>query len=139
MNIENNLETFVRLWQKLVRTRRVLLQQNKRFCIRRILQAWLPLWASDRRIASICQKSEQCGYDFLPPPAIEPLLHREFLRAFVSEYLDIGMRAVNLKALDKAYSEVFPHSPPINAAKKKIIGQYAKNATIRQKPPCEML
>lgn len=121
MNIENNKETFVRLWRKLVRTRRVLRQQGKRFCIRRIMQAWLPIWASDRHIASICLKCEQCGYDFLPPPAIEPLLHREFLRAFVSEYLDIGVLSINQKALDKAYSEVFPHSPPINKAKKKIL------------------
>ena len=36
--------------------------------------------------------------------------------------LGIGMRKVNLKALDKAYSIVFPNSTPIHVNKKKEEG-----------------
>ena len=44
---------------------------------------------------------------------------REFLRALVAVRLGIGIRKVDLKALDRAYSEVFPYSTPINVNKKK--------------------
>jgi hypothetical protein len=59
------------------------------------------------------------GYDALPPPKLYPRKHREFLRALVSVTLDIGLRKVNLRALDRAYSIAFPHSTPLNVNKKR--------------------
>ncbi|MBP5341431.1 MAG: hypothetical protein J6Y52_03605 [Bacteroidales bacterium] len=38
---------------------------------------------------------------------------------FVAVRLGIGMRKVDLKALDRAYSEAFPHSTPLNVNKKR--------------------
>jgi len=43
------------------------------------------------------------------------------LRAIVAVRLGIGMRKVDLKALDAAYSIAFPKSTPINVNKKKRI------------------
>jgi len=37
----------------------------------------------------------------------------------VAVYLGIGMRKVDLKALDRAYSKAFPHSTPLNVNKKR--------------------
>jgi hypothetical protein len=37
----------------------------------------------------------------------------------VAVKLGIGMRKVDLKALDRAYSAAFPHSTPLNVNKKK--------------------
>lgn len=59
------------------------------------------------------------GLDLLPAPALHPRASREFLRALVAVRLGIGMRKVDLKALDRAYSEAFPHSTPLNINKKK--------------------
>ena len=59
------------------------------------------------------------GNDTLPPPSLYPRLHRELLRAIIALKLDIGVRRVDLKALDSAYSIVFPKSTPINVNKKK--------------------
>ncbi len=59
------------------------------------------------------------GLDELPAPSLHPRASREFLRAVVAVRLGIGMRKVNLKALDRAYSEAFPHSTPLNVNKKK--------------------
>ncbi len=42
-----------------------------------------------------------------------------WLPSLVAVRLGIGMRKVNLKALDRAYSEAFPYSTPINVNKKK--------------------
>ena len=33
--------------------------------------------------------------------------------------LGIGMREVDVKALDEAYTEAFPHSTPLNVGKKR--------------------
>ena len=46
--------------------------------------------------------------------------HRELLRAIVAVRLGIGMRKVNLRALDAAYSIAFPKSTPINVNKKRL-------------------
>ena len=54
----------------------------------------------------------------LPPPSRYPRRHRELLLAIVSVVLGIGVRKVNVKALDSAYSIVFPKSTPINISKK---------------------
>ena len=45
--------------------------------------------------------------------------HRELLRAIVAVSLGISFYKVNLKALDAAYSIVFPKSTPLNVNKKK--------------------
>ena len=52
-------------------------------------------------------------------PSLYPRRHRELLRAIVAVRLGISYYKINLKALDAAYTEVFPHSTPINVNKKK--------------------
>jgi hypothetical protein len=113
----------VQLWLRLERTRRLLGGQGRRFCIRRVLQSWFGPEATDDFIWEVCSKTvvgdEQAyGFDELPLPSLYPRLHREFLRAIVSVRLGIGMRKVDLKALDSAYSIAFPRSTPINVNKK---------------------
>ena len=46
-------------------------------------------------------------------------MSRELLRALVTVKLGIGMRKVNLKALDEAYSIAFPTGTPLNVRKRK--------------------
>ncbi len=124
ITIENNQECFVQLWLRLERTRRLLGMQYRRFCARRVLTSWFGSEATDDFVWEVCSKTvvdeEQIyGLDIIPPPALYPRTSREFLRAVVSVRLGIGMRKVNLKALDAAYSIAFPHSTPINVEKKK--------------------
>ena len=124
MKIENTQACFVQLWLRLERTRRLLGGQYKRFCIRHILKSWFGTQANDDFIWEVCQRTiiddeSVCGYDTLPPPSLYPRKHRELLRSIVSVCLGIGMRKVNLKALDKAYTIAFPRSTPINVNKKK--------------------
>ena len=124
ITIENNKECFVRLWQMLERTRRFLRTERKRFCIRRVLQLWFEGEATDDIIWEVCRLAAvdgepQEGWNELPLPSLYPRRHRELLRAIVAVRLGIGMRKVNLKALDSAYSIVFPNSTPINVNKKK--------------------
>jgi hypothetical protein len=122
--IENNEECFVQLWQRLERTRQLFGMQYKRFCIRRVLQSWLGSEATDDFIWEVCFNTvvddrQFYGLDELPAPALHPRPSREFLRALVAVKLGIGMRKVDLKALDRAYSVAFPHSTPINVNKKR--------------------
>ena len=124
MEIQNNQECFVLLWRMLERTRRMLGMQCRRFCIRRVLKTWFSFEATDDFIWEVCSKTvvddePSCGWDELPPPSLYPRRHRELLRAIVAVRLGIGMRKVDLKALDAAYSIVFPKSTPINVNKKK--------------------
>ena len=124
MEIENTRECFVRLWLRLERTRQMFGMQYKRFCIRRVLQSWLGSEATDDVIWEVCfntvvDEQQMYGYDILPAPALHPRASREFLRALVAVKLGIGMRKVDLKALDRAYSAAFPHSTPLNVNKKK--------------------
>ncbi len=49
----------------------------------------------------------------------DPRSYREFLRAAVSARLGIGMRQVNLAALDNAFAAVFPECTPLNVNKKR--------------------
>ena len=119
ITIENNKECFVRLWQMLERTRRFLRTERKRFCIRSVLKLWFGGEATDDIIWEVCTQSEQEGWNELPLPSLYPRRHRELLRAIVAVRLGIGMRKVDLKALDSAYSIVFPNSTPININKKK--------------------
>ena len=122
--IENNYECFVQLWLRLERTRQLFGMQYRRFCIRRVLMSWFGSEATDDMIWEVCFNTvvdgEQLyGLDELPAPALHPRVCREFLRALVAVRLGIGMRKVNLKALDRAYSEAFPYSTPLNVNKKK--------------------
>ena len=124
MNIENTQQCFVKLWLRLERTRRLFKVQNKRFCIRRILQYWFGSEATDDFIWEVCSKTvvddeSACGWDELPLPSLYPRRHRELLRAIVAVRLGIGLRKVDLKAIDAAYSIAFPNSTPINVNKKK--------------------
>ncbi len=124
MNIENNQECFVQLWLRLERTRRLLGGQCKRFCIRRVLKTWFGFEATDDFIWKVCRLAAvndepQEGWNELPPPSLYPRKHREMLRAIVSVRLGISYYKVDLKALDKAYSIVFPKSTPINLSKKR--------------------
>jgi hypothetical protein len=124
VKIENNKECFVQLWRRLERTRRMLGAQYKRFCIRNVLKAWFGPLATDDFIWEVCHHTIvddewACGNDMLKPPSLYPRKHREFLRAIVAVSLGISLRKVDLKALDAAYSEVFPNSTPLNINKKK--------------------
>ena len=118
MMIENTQECFVQLWLRLERTRRLLQGQCKRYCVRRVLQSWFGLEATDDFIWEVCSRCEQAGYDELPLPSLYPRKHRELLRAIVSVKLGISSCRVKLKALDRAYSIAFPKSTPINVEKK---------------------
>ena len=124
ITIENNKECFVRLWRMLERTRRFLRTERKRFCIRSVLKLWFGGEATDDKIWEVCRLAAvdgepQEGWNELPAPSLYPRRHRELLRAIVAVRLSIGMRKVDLKALDAAYSIVFPNSTPINVNKKK--------------------
>ena len=125
MKIENNEQCFVQLWLRLERTRRLLLSQHKRFCVRHILKEWYGARATDDFIWEVCnsillpEEVPVYGFDVLPPPKLWPRKNREFLRAVVAVVLDIGLRKVNLKALDRAYSIAFPRCKPINVNKRK--------------------
>ena len=125
IDIQNNKECFVALWLQLERTRQLFGMQYKRFCIRRILRSWMPTEATDEFIWEVCclasydEANPICGYDELPPPTLHPRKSRELLRALVAVKFGIGMRKVDVKALDEAYSIAFPHSTPINVRKRK--------------------
>ena len=119
MEIANNQACFVQLWLRLERTRRLLGGQYKRFCIRRVLKTWFGFEANDNFIWEVCNRCNQEGWNELPLPSLYPRKHRELLRAIVSVKLNIGMRKVSLKELDRAYSIAFPKSTAINVNKKR--------------------
>ena len=125
ISVENNQECFVLLWRKLEHTRCLLGGEYKRFCIRNVLKAWFGSEATDAFIWKVCHLAivddePQEGWNELPPPSLRPRRHRELLRAIVAVRLSISYyKEVNLKALDKAYSEAFPNSTLINVSKKK--------------------
>ena len=119
MEIQNTQECFVQFWRKLERTRRLLGGQYKRFCIRNVLKAWFGYEATDDFIWEVCHRCDQEGWNELPLPSLYPRKHRELLRAIVAVRLGISYYRINLRAIDKAYSIVFPQSTPINVNKKK--------------------
>ena len=67
---------------------------------------------------AVVDDEPQEGWNELPIPSLYPRKHRELLRAIVAVKMGVSYRKVNLKALDKAYSEAFPNSTPINVNKK---------------------
>ncbi len=115
----NTLAHYVALWRRLEDTRLLFRAESKFFCIRRVLQEWLGSEATDDLIFEVCNQAEQCGYDPLPLPALYPLPLREFLRAYLQVCRPLGSQ-IHLPLLDKAYSEVFPQSPPLNVWRKKL-------------------
>ena len=69
--------------------------------------------------AATVDDEPQEGWNELPLPSLYPRKHRELLRAIVAVRLGISYYRINLRAIDKAYSIVFPQSTPINVNKKK--------------------
>ena len=121
IQVDNTRECFVQLWLRLERTRRLLGMQCKRYCIRNILKAWFGGEATDNFIWEVCHLCEQEGWNELPLPSLYPRKHRELLRAIVAVRTGISFWKINLKALDAAYSEAFPHSTPLNVSKKRKV------------------
>ena len=121
VKIENNQECFVKLWLRLERTRRLFGGQCKRFCIRNVLKAWFGGEATDDMIWEVCHLCDQEGWNELPLPSLYPRKHRELLRAIVAVRTGISFWKINLKVLDAAYSEAFPHSTPLNVSKKRKV------------------
>ena len=124
VKIKNNQECFVVLWRRLERKRRLLGSQDKPFRIRNVLKSWFGGDTNDYDTWEVCHTAAvdgepQEGWNELPAPSLYPRRHRELLRAIVAIRLGIGIRKVDLKALDKAYSIAFPNSTPININKKK--------------------
>ncbi|MBQ0056814.1 MAG: hypothetical protein KBT20_04070 [Bacteroidales bacterium] len=124
MRISNTYEGYVTLWQELEHTRQCFERQCRRFCVRRVMQEWLGNRATDDLIWEICMRAEWNGqeihgFDLLPPPATHPRIHRELLRALVMVTHGIGKHSVNLRALDKAYDQVFPGSNALNVDRKR--------------------
>ena len=114
IEIQNNKQCFVQLWLELERTRQRFDDECRRFCPRRILFDWFGEEATDDFIWEVCfntviDDEQVYGYDLMPPPE-EFTVTREFLRAVVATKLGIGMRKVDLRALDAAYSIAFPGS-----------------------------
>ena len=123
ITIENNYECFVALWLRLERTRQLFGMQYRRFCIRHVMTSWFGT-VDDMTIWEVCnltvvEERQYYGLDELPAPGQNPRACREFLRALVAVRLGIGVRQVDLKALDEAYSAAFPLSTPLNVGKKK--------------------
>ena len=121
VKIENNQECFVQLWLRMERTRRLFGGQCKRFCIRNVLKAWFGGEATDDMIWEVCHLCDQEGWNELPLPSLYPRKHRELLRAIVAVRTGISFWKINLKVLDAAYSEAFPHSTPLNVSKKRKV------------------
>ena len=122
--IQNTQDSFVQLWLLLERTRRTFKVQNKRFCVRRILQAWFGIKANDDFIWEVCfqatiDEDPVCGWDTLLSPRTDSRRHREILRALVQVTLGLKRLHVKLSDLDAAYSKAFPNSTPLNVNKKK--------------------
>jgi len=132
--LENSRACFIALWQQLEATRRLFLMQGRRYCVRRIVQAW---WhhlreyyarridkppdqsgLSDDLITDICMRSQLRGYEQLPPPTINPLPHRSFLHALITLCLGIREKSVKLSDIDQAFSEAFPTARKIDTKKK---------------------
>lgn len=120
INVSDTQACFVQLWLLLERTKRLFNRQCRRFCIRNILKLWFAGEATDDFIWEVCHLCEQEGFSQLKSPRHYPRKHRELLRAIVAVKTGKSFWRINLKALDAAYSEAFPHSTPINVSKKAL-------------------
>lgn len=118
MEIQNTSSAMVQLWLRLERTEEVLYAQCRRFCPRNILKLWFPA-TTDNLICDVCRHATLEGYEVLPAVQLHPRKHREFLRAIIAVTCGIGMRKVDLPALDRAFSIAFPHATRINVNKRK--------------------
>ena len=116
--IQDTETCYLQLWLMLESTRLSLREQYKRYCIRNILKEWFDTAATDDFIWEVCSKAEQLGLNELPLPDVDPRPHRELLRATVATILNLGMNAVNLIALDRAYSIAYPDGITLNVNKK---------------------
>ena len=128
ITIENTQECFVHLWLQLERTRRLLASRYKRYCIRNILKDWFGTKATDDFIWEVCNsivadanEPPSYGWDILPSPKLVPRKHRELLRAIVAVVLNIGIRKVDAKALNKAYEKAFPQGNKLKSDRKKKV------------------
>lgn len=113
----NNYDTYLYLWRLFRYTRQSFHDRYKLFCPRRILQEWLPGMADDEFIYEVCSLAELGGFQLLPRPSVYPLPAREFIKSLMRVLLDLKEREVNFDYLDRAYSEVYPMSTPINLQK----------------------
>ena len=113
----NNYNTYLYLWRLFRYTRHSFHGRFKMFCARRILQEWLPEKADDEFIYEVCHLAELGGFQLLPNPSVYPVPAREFIKSLVRVLLDLKEREVSFDDLDRAYSEVYPKSTPINLQK----------------------
>ncbi len=119
IELQNNKECFVLLWRLLKRTRSFLRVHHKRFCVREVLKLWFEGEATDDFIWEVCNGCGLEGWSELPSLKYQPRTHRELLKAILELKLADRPGRVNLKALDAAYSVVYPTSTPMNVGKKK--------------------
>ena len=111
--------SMVRLWRMLERTEEELHASYKRLRPRTLLKLWFPSRATNDFISEVCRLSDLGGYEELPPVRLYPRKHRELLRAIIAATQGIGMRQVDTQALDRAFSQAFPHSTRLNINKRK--------------------
>ena len=81
-------------------------------------ECFVQLWRRLERTRTVDDEPQE-GWNELPLPSLYPRKHRELLRAIVAVRLGISYYRINLRAIDKAYSIVFPQSTPINVNKKR--------------------
>ncbi len=136
MRIQNTKESMVWLWRLLVRTRKVLFVSHRMFCPLNVLKVWRDEGVIDvgnvkggveELCFEVCRLAELEGYELLRRISLYPRKHRELLRAVVAVSCGIGMRKVDLRALDSAFSEVFPYATAINVSKKHLSWYKARN------------
>lgn len=119
MKIEDKLECYVKLWEKLDQTYREFDREYRRFCVRSILRSWLGRETPETFIREVCLRSGLEGYQLLSRPDLYPHKHRMFLQALVSTTLNIGKRQVTLEELDTAFTQAFGGRGTLNVNKKK--------------------
>ena len=133
MIIENTKDCFMNLWHQLESTRQLLAGQSKRFCVRNVLRSWFPRGALSRPrgeeisfddlVWHVCRLASPdgdiLGWTELPPPSLNPRVHRELLRALTQVTLGLNYQQVKLRELERAYGEVFAGGAKLNTNKKR--------------------
>ncbi|MBQ0057286.1 MAG: hypothetical protein KBT20_06480 [Bacteroidales bacterium] len=110
----------MQLWLRLERTEAELTASLRRFSPRAVIRMWLPGVADDDLIWKVCHLAQLEGYEQLPHVPSYPRKHRELLRAIIAMALGIGIRQVDVHALDSAFSIAFPFATPLNIRKKTL-------------------